>query len=86
MQCKITKELNKADVHVNESNIHNLYICLYINLSRVHKGSLSLVLGSQWTPQITGSTFRISLQPYWQISDGFFNRPIMACTQILVHW
>ena len=65
MECKISRELNKADVNVNESNIHNLYIILYINVSTVYKGSLILVLGSQWTPKITGSAFRISLQHYW---------------------
>ena len=37
----------------------------------MHKSSLIIVLGSQWTPQITGSAFWISLQHYWQISDGF---------------
>ena len=28
---------------------------------------------------------RISLQPYWQIDYGIIKRPIMACTQILLH-
>ena len=37
----------------------------------MYKGSLILVLCAQWTPKITGSAFRISLPPYWQISDGF---------------
>ena len=27
----------------------------------------------------------ISLQPDWQIDNGFFNRPIIGRTQILVH-
>ena len=35
--------------------------------------------------RITGSAFRISFQSDWQIYIGFFNRPIMARAQILVH-
>ena len=30
--------------------------------------------------------FRISFHPDWQIDNGFFNRPIMARTQIPIHW
>ena len=30
------------------------------------------------------SGFQISFKPDWQIINGFFNRPIMACTQILL--
>ena len=26
---------------------------------------------------------RISFQPDWQIDNGFFNKPIMVCTQIV---
>ena len=29
--------------------------------------------------------FQISFPPGWQINNGFFNRPIMVCTQILIH-
>ena len=35
--------------------------------------------------RITGSVFRISFHPDWQIDNGIFNRPIMACSQIRVH-
>ena len=35
------------------------------------------------TQRITGNAFRISLQPDWQIDNGFFKRGIMARTQIL---
>ena len=41
--------------------------------------------GPQRTQRITGNVFRISLQRYWQIDNGFFIRPIMARTQSLVH-
>ena len=44
-----------------------------------------LGLGPLWTQQITGSVFQISLQHDWQICYTFFNGPIMARTQILVH-
>ena len=44
-----------------------------------------LALGRQWTQRITGNAFRIFLQPDWQNDNSFFNRPIMARTQILVH-
>ena len=30
--------------------------------------------------------FRISFHPDWQIDNGFFNRPIMARTQIPIQW
>ena len=33
-----------------------------------------LVLGSQRTQRITGSAFRISFQPDWQIDNGFFQQ------------
>ena len=35
-------------------------------------------------PRITGNALRISLQPDWQINNGFFNRPIMARSEILL--
>ena len=41
-----------------------------------------------WPPRthrITGSAFQISFRLDWQIDNGFFKRPIMARTQILVH-
>ena len=41
--------------------------------------------GPLWTQQTTGIVFRISFQSDWQIDNGFFNRPIMTHTQILVH-
>ena len=44
-----------------------------------------LGLGPQRIKRLTGSAFRISFHPEWQIDNGFFNRPIMARTQILVH-
>ena len=28
---------------------------------------------------------QFSLQPDWQMDNGFFNSPVLACTQILVH-
>ena len=34
---------------------------------------------------ITGNVFPISFHLDWQIHNGFFNGPIMAHTQILVH-
>ena len=40
--------------------------------------------GPQRTQWITGNAFRISFHPDWQINSGFFNRPIMTPTQILV--
>ena len=41
----------------------------------------------QRTQRITGSAFRISFYPDWQINNDIFNRPVlkMARTQILVH-
>ena len=44
-----------------------------------------LVLGFERTRPITESAFRISFQSDWQIDNDFFNRPIMARTQIPVH-
>ena len=44
-----------------------------------------MAASSLQTQQITRSAFRISFHPDWQIDNGFFNRPIMARTQILVH-
>ena len=41
-------------------------------------------MGRQRTQRIPGSAFGISLHPFWQIDNGFFLRPIMARTQILV--
>ena len=37
------------------------------------------------TQRTTRNAFQSSLQPDWQIGNGFFNRPIPAHTQILVH-
>ena len=37
------------------------------------------------TQLVPRSVSQISLQPYWQIGTGLFNRLIMAHTQILVH-
>ena len=36
-------------------------------------------------PPTSAFAFRISFQPDWQIDNDFFNRPIMASTQILIH-
>ena len=44
-----------------------------------------LLLAPQRTQRITGSGFQISFRLDWQIDNGFFKRPIMARTQILVH-
>ena len=33
----------------------------------------------------SASVFRISFHLDWQINNGFYNRPIMMCTEILVH-
>ena len=41
--------------------------------------------GPPTTQQIIGSAFRISFHPDWPIDSVFFNRPIIAHTQILVH-
>ena len=41
--------------------------------------------GPQRTQQITGSAFQIYFHPDWQIGNVFFDRPIMASNQILVH-
>ena len=46
--------------------------------------NLSIVVGPQRTQRIPGSAFGISLHPFWQIDNGFFLRPIMTRTQILV--
>ena len=40
---------------------------------------------TQQTQRVTGSAFRISFQPDWQIDNGFFKWPIMARSQILVY-
>ena len=40
--------------------------------------------GPQRIQQITGNAFQISFHPDWQIHKGFFNKPIMVHTQILV--
>ena len=44
-----------------------------------------LILAPWRTQRITGSAFRISFHPDWQIDNRFFNRPIMVHSQILVH-
>ena len=44
-------------------------------------------LGCTPLPRIPRSTLppgRISLQPYWQIDNGFFNGPILVFTQVLI--
>ena len=41
--------------------------------------------GPQRTQQITGSVFQIYFHPDWQFDNVFFDRPIMARDQILVH-
>ena len=40
--------------------------------------------GSSFGPPMDSRVLN-SLQPDWQIDNGFFNRPIMAHTQIVVH-
>ena len=59
-------------------------LCGRRNLTPIRCADI-LALGRQWTQRITGNTFRIFLQPDWQNDNSFFNRPIMARTQILVH-
>ena len=61
--------------------------CNLILVSKVcETGSIdNLVLGSLRTQRIIENAFRVSFQPDWQINNGFFNRPIMARIQILVH-
>ena len=44
-----------------------------------------LCSGPPTTQQIIGSAFRVSFHPDWPIDSVFFNRPIIAHTQILVH-
>ena len=46
---------------------------------------ISLFWAPKGAQEITGNAFRISLQPDWEIDNGFFHRLIMACSQILVH-
>ena len=60
-------------------------LCLRPNLtqdSHVCESSTRVLVRTHW---ITQSKFQISLQPDWQLNNGFFNRPIMVHTQILVH-
>ena len=33
----------------------------------------------------TGNAFQVSLQPDWQMDNGMFNNPVLACTQSLLH-
>ena len=35
-------------------------------------------------PGVPSPPGRISLQPYWQIDNGFFNGPILVFTQVLI--
>ena len=57
-----------------------------ITAAKETRGSTDfLVLDPRRTQLITGSAFRIFFRPNWQINNGFFNRPIMARTQILVN-
>ena len=59
-------------------------LCRRRNLTPIRCPDI-LAMGRQWTQRITGNTFRIFLQPDWQNDNSFFNRPIMARTQTLVH-
>ena len=52
-----------------------------VTSARQHWDPCSVPKQTQW---ITGRGFWISLQSDWQIDKAFFNRPIMASTQILV--
>ena len=58
------------------------------NLTSVSKvcdtAPISLVLASHWIQRIIGSACQIAFHPDWQIDNGFFQRPVMARTQILV--
>ena len=53
--------------------------CNLTSVSKVCKA------GPQRTQRITGSACQISFHPDWQIDNGFFRKPIMTHTQILVH-
>ena len=73
----------------------NAWYACWAFVSRRRRRNLTLVSGvceaatislmCQRTQRITGSAFRISFYPDWQINNDVFNRPVMARTQILVH-
>ena len=61
--------------------------CYLTRISNICKAArISLFWALKQTKWITRNAFRNLLQPDWRIDSGFFNRPIMACNQILVHW
>ena len=59
------------------------YSCL------LHRPDLTHLVMSESSADILGlgpnNAFQISLQPDWQIDNGYFNKPIMAHTEIQVH-
>ena len=71
----IKRETRENSPHVMESAVSN--VC--------EASLISLFLAPQRTQWITGNAFRISFHPDWQMNNEFFNRPIIACTEILLH-
>ena len=60
--------------------------CYLTSVSNALRNSTdNRVLGPQRIQRFTGNALRISFHSDWQINSGFFNRPITARTQILVH-
>ena len=54
-------------------------------MSNVSEAALKSLYWVQRIQGITGNAFRISLQCDWQFDNGYFDKPIKARTQILVH-
>ena len=75
--------------HFLRSEDLNVWLNSYIMKRRLRSSAEILVLDPQRTQRITGSAFRISLQPDWRSRQTkqrpFFNWPIVARTQIWVH-
>ena len=59
---------------------HHRIACVTVRSEKQRRYPCS---GPQPTQWITGSAFQISFYPDWQIDRGFFQKPIMACRQIL---
>ena len=75
--------------HFLRSEDLNVWLNSSIMKRRLRSSAEILVLDPQRTQRITGSAFRISLQPDWRSRQTkqrpFFNWPIVARTQIWVH-
>ena len=84
---KLVKQKNRTVNYRNKCDF--LYFAKRIISSSIHSVTIVtsakqhryLVLGTQRTQRITGSAFRISFHPDWQIDNGLFNRPIMTRTK-----